>query len=246
MVRFIKHIVSYGDTMQSIAQQKMGDMSQWVSLAEFNNLKYPYIVDTVEEKMKNPDHLVTIGDTLLVRISDDIQSELINELKRMPEYDQEEIYALALGKDLDILPLPRGFGSPGWDSQILEMKGNGRGAIATVRGIENLKQSLFVRLITPRGSYVGHPEYGSDLNTYVGMKNNEETAALINLEIERTLRTDARVVSVNHNGHVISGNTFKTSFTVSSITLEEAFEFVIAAQQDGPIVLLDNFNDSMI
>ena len=158
MVRFVKHIIAYGDTMQSIAQQEVGDMSQWVNIAKFNNLRYPYIVDTVEEKMENPDHLVTIGDTLLINITDDAQSILIEELKRTPDYNQEELYALALGKDLNILPYPKGLGDPGWDSQVLEMKGTNRGQIATVRGIENLKQSLFIRLITPKGSYIGHPE----------------------------------------------------------------------------------------
>ncbi|QZA69117.1 baseplate assembly protein [Bacillus phage 278BB001] len=245
-MKFVKHIISYGDTMQSIAQQELGDMTQWVSLVKFNNLKYPYIVDTVEEKMKNPDHLVTIGDTLLIKISDDAQSILINELKRSPEYDQEELYALALGKDLDILPLPRGMGDPGRDSETLEMKGNSRGGIATVRGIENLKQSLYIRLLTPKGSYVGHPNYGSELHKYLGMKNTEENAALIDLEIERTLRTDSRVKKVTLNQHVLTGNSYTVSFSVSTMSLEDAFEFVLSAQNNGPVVLLDNFNDAIM
>ncbi|AYJ75180.1 putative baseplate assembly protein 1 [Bacillus phage BSP36] len=225
--------------MQSIAQQEVGDMSQWVNIAKFNNLRYPYIVDTVEEKMENPDHLVTIGDTLLINITDDAQSILIEELKRTPDYNQEELYALALGKDLNILPYPKGLGDPGWDSQVLEMKGTNRGQIATVRGIENLKQSLFIRLITPKGSYIGHPEYGSNIHQYLGMKNTEETAALIDLEIERTLRTDSRVTGVTLKEHTITGNSYTVAFSVSSMTMDQVFEFVVSAQNDGPIVLLD-------
>jgi phage baseplate assembly protein W len=246
LAKFVQHIVRYGDTIQGIAQQRLGDMSAWIELAQFNNLRYPYIVDTVEEKMQNPDHLVTIGDTLLIRIADDVQSNLIQELKRTNEYDREELFALALGKDLNILPLPKDISSPGQDSEILEMKGDNRGKIATVRGIENLKQSLFIRLITPKGSYVGHPLYGSNLHMYLGMKNTEENAALIDLEIERTLRTDSRVTSVELINRTIQGNTYAASFRISTITLEQAFEFVLSAQQNGPIALLDNFNDLII
>ena len=246
MAKFIQHVISYGDTMQGIAQQKLGDMNRWVELAQFNNLRYPYIVDTVDEKMENPEHLVTIGDTLLVKIADDVQSNLIQELKRTSEYNQEEIYALALGKDLDILPLPVGLGDPGRDSEVFELKGNSKGGIATVRGIENLKQSLFIRVITPKGSYVGHPEYGSMLDMYLGMKNTEENAALIDLELERTLRTDSRVTHCELMNRSIQGNKYVAAFKVTSLTLEQAFEFVISAQADGPIVLLDNFNDLII
>jgi phage baseplate assembly protein W len=246
MSRFVQHIVKDGDTLQGIAQQRLGDMTQWVALAEFNGLRYPYIVDTVEEKMENPDHLATIGDTILIKVANDTESNLIQELKRSTEYDQEELYALALGKDLDILPLPVGLGDPGRDAEIFEMKGSKRGQLATVRGLENLKQSLYIRLITPKGSYVGHPLYGSNLHNYLGMKNTEENAALIDLEIERTLKTDSRVTFCEMISRKISGNTYTAAFTVSTITLEQAFEFVISARQDGLVILENNFNDARV
>lgn len=246
MVKFKQRIVAYGDTVQSIAQQELGDMSRWIELVKFNDLRHPYIVDTVDEKMQNPDHLLTIGDTLLVQVSNDTQSDLISSLKRTTQFDQEEIMALALGKDLDILPSIKGFGSPGWDSEILEMKANSRGALATKRGIENLKQSLYIRLITPLGSYVGHPKYGSKIEMYLGKKNTEENAALLDIEIERTIRTDGRVKSVESQGHIISGNSYTSAFKVYTATLEEAFMFVVSSTANGPFVLTDNFKNNLI
>ncbi|AIW03314.1 tail lysozyme [Bacillus phage Mater] len=246
MAKFTQHIVKEGDTLQGIAQQELGDMTAWTAIAQFNNLRYPYIVDTVEEKMENPEHLVTIGDTLLVKITDDIQSNLIEQLKRSTEYDQEELYALALGKDLDILPKARSMLNPSRDSDIFEVKGDSKGRLKTIRGIENLKQSLYIRLITPKGSYVGHPNYGSNLHKYLGMKNTEENAALIDLEIERTLRTDSRVTHVEMMERTISGNGYAVAFSISTITLDQAFEFVLAARQNGPIVLENNFNDAIV
>lgn len=242
MVKFRRYIISQGDTIQSIAQYALGDMNRWVELAEFNNLRHPYIVDTVEEKLKNPDHLVTIGDTLLLRLSHDEQAQLITDVSHATRYDQEEIYALALGKDLDIMPRPQVFGGEGQDYEILEMKGDERGSLKTVRGIENLKQALFIRLITPRGGYLGHPNYGSYVHKYLGRKNTEENAALLNLEIERTLRSDGRVTHVELKDYLISGRRYVVSFMITAIGLEEAFEFAITAQEDGPIILLDSLS----
>ncbi|QEG04171.1 baseplate protein W [Bacillus phage BC-T25] len=246
MVKFRKRIVAYGDTMQAIAQQEYGDMSRWVELARFNNLRYPYIVDTVDEKMQNPDHLVTIGDTIMLRVSEDTEAELISILKRTNEFDQEEIYALSLGKDLDILPLPKQFGSPGWDSEILELKDDGKGDVRTIRGIENLKQSIYIRLITPLGSYLGHPRYGSRVHEYIGKKNTEENAALLAIEIERAIRTDGRVRSVEKLGHSIKDNTFTAAFKIYSIALDEAFIFAVRAGESGRLFLDDNFSDNII
>jgi len=243
MSKFRQHIIKEGDTLQGISQQHLGDMSQWQDLARFNNLQYPYLVDTTTEKMENPDHLLTIGDVLLIKIENDIQSNLIQQLKRTSEYDQEELFALALGKDFDILPKPRTLTEPSRDSEVFELKANNRGGLKTIRGIENLKQSLYIRLITPRGSYVGHPSYGSDLHKYLGMKNTEENAALIDLEIERTLRTDGRVTNCEMLYRSIKGNGYEATFSVTSISLEEAFEFSIAAQNNGPVVLTDNYRD---
>lgn len=242
MVKFKKHIVSQGDTIQGIAQSELGDMNRWMELAQFNNLRYPYIVDTVEEKMKNPSRLVTIGDTILVKAVEDEQSNLISQLKRISDFDQEEIYALALGKDLDLMPVAKGLGAPGWDAETLELKANNQGGIATARGVANLKQALYIRLITPQGSYVGHPEFGSRVDAYLGLRNTEENAKLLDIEIERTLRTDGRVSNVEFIEHRIQGNTYSASFKVYSLTLDDAFDFVVGARENGPVVLLDNEN----
>ena len=98
MVRFRRHIISRGDTLQSISQYLLGDYRFWEEIARFNNLKHPYIVETVEEKMRNPEHLVRIGDTILIKTSNEDQSDLMQELRTAPRYNEEEIYSLAEGK----------------------------------------------------------------------------------------------------------------------------------------------------
>lgn len=244
MASFIKHIISQGETLQSIAQDELGDMSQWYTIAQTNNLKYPYIVDTVAEKLAGT-NVMTFGDILLISVDDaTAESDLLASMAVMPQFDQEELLALALGKDLDIMPLTDTTvtAAQGLSFQSLEMKGDGHGGIALVKSLDNLRQSLFIRLITPKGSYIGHPEYGSQLDMYLGMPNTEENAQLIDLEIERTLWTDSRVTNVVFNSHTVSGNTYTGSFTVYTMNNQQAFQFVVGAQQSGPVVLLDNFN----
>ncbi|AMO26002.1 baseplate protein W [Bacillus phage Thurquoise] len=248
MAKFKRRIIADGDTMQAIAQQELGDVNRWVELARFNDLRHPYIVDTVAEKLQNPSHLVTIGDTILIEISENSQAELMNALNRATDFDKEELYALALGKDLDVIPIPKQFGKAGWDSDIFEMKDNERGDVATIRGIENLKQSLYMRLVTPLGGYLGYPRYGSKVHEYLGRKNTEENAVLLDIEIERTLRTDGRVRSVEKVGHIINGNSYSTTFKVYSIAMEEAFLLALSGELgvSGSLVLTDNFVDNII
>lgn len=246
MANYKRHVISYGETLQSIAQDELGDMTQWYSIAQLNNLRYPYIVDTVAQKNASS-NLLTIGDVILINLPDNIaQSDLVASLATMPMYDQDELIALALGKDIDIMPITSGVNvAPGLSFQTLEMKGV-NGKLKLVKGLDNLRQSLFIRLMTPKGSYLGHPEYGSNLDMYIGMKNTEENAQLIDLEIQRTIWTDGRVTNVIFNGHTITGNSYTASFTVYTMNTEQAFEFVVNAQANGPVVLLDNFNTSPI
>ncbi|AMW62141.1 baseplate assembly protein [Bacillus phage Phrodo] len=241
MVKYVKKIIASGDTLQSIAQHHLGDSNRWRELAKFNDLRYPYIVDTVAEKLTNPTHLVTTGDTIMFRSNEDSDGELIANLKNSSAYDQEEIYALTLGKDLNVLPQPRNIGSPGWDAEILEMKDNNKGDLATLRGIENLKQSLLTRILTPVGSYLNHPRYGSYVSEYLGKKNTEENATLLVVELERAIRTDGRVRAVEKVGYNIYDNEIDVAFKVTSIAVEEAFLLALTARENGDIFLNDNF-----
>jgi phage baseplate assembly protein W len=231
-----QYTITQGDTIQSIAQNQLGDMSQWTTLVQLNNLKYPYIVDSVEEKMLHYNSLVTVGDTILINMTD-TETDVATALATMPQFDREELMNLALGKDLDITPLPPSQRGNSYSGEILALKGTNNGTLATVKGLANLKQALFLRLITPIGSYLGHPEYGSRIQNYIGNKNTEENAIMIDVEIERTIRTDARVTNVELIERNIKGNQYNVTFLVHSITLNQAFEFVISA--NGPILLLN-------
>lgn len=240
MARYIEKIIASSDTLQSIAQQELEDMHRWAEIALFNNLKYPYIVDTVSEKMENPDHLKTIGDTVLIRVPSDQFRDTSLELDRMSSSEKEDIYGLALGKDLSIVPSQAEVRHRGSSDFIFNLTSDLRGGVKTTSGVSNLKQALLTRLLTPRGSYIGHPEFGSNIHMYLGNKNNSETADLIGLEVERVLRTDGRVRHIEPNGYQITGNTYTGAFIVTPVSIEEAFDFVVSMEHQGPITLLDS------
>ena len=50
---YCKHVISQGETLQEIAHYELGDMSKWTDIRDINDLEYPYIVETPEEKLKN-------------------------------------------------------------------------------------------------------------------------------------------------------------------------------------------------
>lgn len=239
MVQFLRKIIASGDTLQSIAQHHLGDVSRWRELATLNNLRYPYIVETNQEKLKNPNHLLTIGDTILYRVEEGNRAQIATALKNGAVYDKEEIYAMALGKDLYVLPKPDERKASGWDSEILGLTASPTKDLQTIQGINNLKQSLLTRLLTPRGSYLNHPNYGSFLSDYLGGKSTEENITIILAEIERTIRTDGRVKTVERVNYYLDGNTLVVSLQITAISIDDAFDMVLSAKDNGEIALLN-------
>ena len=102
MARYKKHVVRYGETVQSIAALEMDDASSWTDLIKYNDLQYPYIVPKASDKNANPDHLVTLGDTLIIPLAVTLTNV---DLDNMNQQDKDEIATLALGRDLSMIAL---------------------------------------------------------------------------------------------------------------------------------------------
>lgn len=49
----IEHILTESDTLQSLAEEYLGDPLRWLELAEYNGISEPYIVSTSEEKLNS-------------------------------------------------------------------------------------------------------------------------------------------------------------------------------------------------
>lgn len=184
LAQYLTHVISYGETLHSIAQNLLGNSERWIEIAELNGLEFPFIS---EEDTGNP-KVKTIGDTLIIPIDEDLKR--ISELAGV-----EEVYDEVFGKDISLfsnefISLEGGEGALG---------SNEYGDLKTVTGLSNLRQALIIKFSTPIGSLLYHPNFGTKLYEITGKKLTFETVHLIKLEAERTARSDERVEDVKVN-----------------------------------------------
>ena len=234
-MRFKKHVVQHEETMQAIAQRYYGDVSYWIDLVEHNNLKYPYLVETDEEKMQDPERLASTGDTIIIPIESDLTDVSAKEINSR---DKDVLVELALGRDLNITADEKYFNEHGTSDNILAFSTNGNGDLDTVKGIDNMKQQLQARLLTPKGSLMLHPNYGSDLHNLFGL-NIPEQATLIEMEVLRTLTSDNRVKSANLVDWKIQGDVYSGQFSVEIKSVEESINFVLGQDEEGIFALFE-------
>lgn len=231
-MRYRKYKIQYSDTVQGIAQRFYGDVSSWVELVEYNDLEYPYIVDSVDDKLQNIEHLLTIGDELIIPIEEDLSTYDTNKINK---HDSAIMLDWALGMDIDMLGGEQTFKQHGTSDEITELDADTSTHDLSVRaGVANIAQALTARLLTARGSLLLHPDYGSELHNLFG-KALPEQAILIETEITRCLMSDARVKTVSQDTYSIKGNTYSGTFTVDLISVEQSLRFVLEADESGLI-----------
>jgi phage baseplate assembly protein W len=75
---------------------------------------------------------------------------------------------------------------------------SGRFDLATVSQIDNIRQALLLRLLTPVGELepLGHPEYGCRLGELIGALNNERTRNLAKMFVLQALADEPRIEQV--------------------------------------------------
>lgn len=232
MSLYKQYRISQGDTIQKIAQQEMGHVSDWLEIIEYNGLHYPYLVDSNEEKLKDPEHLVTVGD--MITIPKDV-SFMDVDAKNMGRRDRETVMNLVLGKDLDISGKEEGYHIGGTIEDTIGLSSLD-GDVKVVKGVANLHQALMKRLLTPTGSLLLHPEYGSNLHNLFGL-GTKEHAQLIEVEVEKCLRMDGRVKSVEVIESGIRNGVYFGSYSVEIFSLEEQLEILIESEEGNGFVV---------
>lgn len=231
-MRYKKYRIQYQDTVQGIAQRFYGDVSSWFELVEYNNLEYPYIVDTNAEKLENLEHLVTIGDELIIPIEDDLATYDVSKINK---HDSSIMMDWSLGMDIDMLSGEQTFKNHGTSDEITELDADPSTHDLSLRkGVSNMAQALTARLLTARGSLLLHPDYGSELHNLFG-KALPEQALLIETEITRCLMSDSRVKLVTQDNYTIQGNEYRGAFTVDLESVEKSLRFVLEADTSGII-----------
>jgi phage baseplate assembly protein W len=96
--------------------------------------------------------------------------------------------------------------------------------IASCEGLANIAQALQHRLMTTKGELPLHPDYGTNLQAYVGA-NLPFTTKLIELEVMNTLQADPRVASAQVTRLQRSGKVTSVEALVTLVGRSEADGF---------------------
>lgn len=205
MGNYRNHTISYGETLQSIAQDTLGDVERWVEIAILNDLIFPFLSEEGEPQTKK------IGEYLLV--PDEGQFEDV-----IPSNEVFDIYEDAMGKDLSLFDE-----SPFimFSEEIGEFSSDASGDLLVVRGFRNLRQSLILRLSTPVGSLLRHPDYGTSLPNLIGKRGDASLVQKLRIEIERTVRSDDRVEDITFDLFELDGDTLRVSMLIRPIGFNE-------------------------
>lgn len=235
MAYYSRYMIQPGDTLQRIAFIELGTVDKWEDLVTLNNLVYPYIVDTDEERLQDPEHLVTTGDLILLPSYVDDISKL--DISGLDSFDKQNIYDTTMGEDLKLTV----------DSSLADKEGiaslnhdDTTGDVETTKGLDNLVQSITMRLLTRQGSLLYHPDYGTRLDDYIGQKVTSKLIQLIVVEIERTITSDDRVGSCTNTFYKYSDGILYTNFEVEPIGEQEVFDLFIARAENGTISIRNN------
>mgnify|MGYP002507217073 CR=1 FL=1 len=233
MARYKKHMIVYGETLQSIAQMETGYVDYWIKIAEYNSLVYPYIVPTMQEKMQNVEHLATPGDTLIIPSEANL---LDTDISYLNQRDMDFLLGLSLGKDLDMVSEQKYYENHGTSDEILALSANGYGDLKIASGADNIKQATISRLLTAKGSLLLHPEYGSNLHLLFG-KTTLEQMKLISLEVCETVLKDTRVAECVLVSHYIEEDRYVGNYRAIIQSTKDQFEFVVQNDSVGAIII---------
>ena len=86
----------------------------------------------------------------------------------------------------------------GQDLAVTRRAETGQRDLATLRALDNLRQALLLRFLTPRGelAVLGHPDYGSRLFELLGEPNTDGTRNRAKLYVLQALAGEPRVEEV--------------------------------------------------
>lgn len=227
---YLKHTVIAGDNLQQLAQRYLGDASRWMEIAILNDLNYPFLWGSARDG-STPAKVKAIGETLTIPVDETIEDTPVSELQQ--GYDR------ILGEDIDVFSgLYNLYGTSYInlsDVEQAEMTADSYGDLHTVKGIKNLQQALLMRLMTPQGALLHHPDYGSQFHRLLGTLGSPTQLQKIKIELERVIRSDQRVEDVTISDFTFDGNIINVSLQIKPIGLDQIIALGLNLNQSGVI-----------
>lgn len=180
-----------GDSIQKIAYDY--GIEDWRELIYFNNLEYPYIDSTKYNSGDVVGRVACVGNTIYIpSYNYEVSPRATNS-----RISDEDMMNQAYGCDLDIYTAIDDNGK----AKNLDTTGqllNADHDLRLVKGIENLKQQINIKLSTRKGTLMLHPDWGCDVLDMCGTKGTKENLIDMMLMIKEALLEDFRIVEVNN------------------------------------------------
>ena len=178
-----------GDSLRRIALRELGDALRWIELAEVNQLRPPYIVDSVNPADRQRATLV-YGDSIRIplgKVADSVQ---------LPQD--------VLGIDC---ALPQG-----------RLQADAAGDWLPIAAANNLAQALCHRVKTPLGDLLAHPDYGSQVTLCLGLKNLNVIQLMALGFVRQALAQDPRVAEVSSVQSAAPGDQLHIAAQLQAVT----------------------------
>lgn len=175
----VKQIVMPANTdLERLALQQLGDPGRWVEIAEVNDLKPPYVVQSLSDTSPNT---VRPGEKIL------IPQPLIEGFGSTPTTKERYI-------NEDLNAIERNLGIDFKITDDFDLALGNRGDLEVVRGADNAAQAVILKLSYEKGELLEHPELGVGLQ--VGTKGPQVSE--IQTSLLQTLTADPRFESVEN------------------------------------------------
>lgn len=234
MSLYNQYTIHQNDTLQKIAYFKLGDVSLWTKIRDINNLKYPYIVDTIEQKQQDINHLVSLGDTIyLPKLQQDVNEEDIDNLT-VDSYTKDILYDTVMGRDIEV-----GIDIDSYldDSDAIIIANQNNTDFKSISGLSNLYQSLIMRIFTRKGALILHPNYGSTFVDFIGEPLTYENIRLAECELSKTILTDSRVSSCKVSSEQLTGDSVSFSAYIKPVNEDEQLSIYITIMNTGRVFI---------
>lgn len=192
-------------SIKTLAARFLGSAGRWKEIALLNNLTAPYISPSGDG--------VTVlrpGQTIKIPALPQDDGRDMNQVFDISEAQRRED-AYRYGRDLRI------------DLESFDLQVDDRGDLATVEGLENLRQAMIIKIHTRPGELRLHPWFGFGVSPGEGVAIDR--LSRYHLQVRETLLSDTRVDAIDSLSlEVIGGDTLKIAASLTPKDQDDSLE----------------------